>query len=92
MNLIKDLRDYIIAEAFHGKPPNDFTDDFDLIETGIMDSLLMMNFVTWVSKRYAVEFGPNDLVPKNFNSISAMHKFLAATLPLDPVDAFKAAP
>lgn len=81
MDLLNDLRTYIVAEAFHGKPPADFTDDYDLIETGVMDSLLMMNLITYVSRQHSVEFGPNDLVPKNFNSVSALSEFLASRLP-----------
>lgn len=80
MDLLQDLRNYVIAEAFHGKPPAGFTDDFDLIESGVMDSLLMMNLITYVSQQHSVEFGPNDLVPKNFNSVSALNQFLATKL------------
>ncbi|MFN9643522.1 MAG: hypothetical protein ACK6BG_00010 [Cyanobacteriota bacterium] len=86
MDLLHDLREYIISEAFHGKPPGNFTDDFDLIESGVMDSLLMMNYITWVSSRYAVEFGPNDLVPKNFHSILALYNFLETILHSDQMD------
>lgn len=84
MDLLKDLRGYILAEAFHGKPPADFDDDYDLIETGTMDSLLMMNLITYASRRYSVELELNDLVPKNFSSISALSSFLQTRLPSDP--------
>jgi acyl carrier protein len=80
MDLLSDLREYIVTNAFHGKPPEDFTDDFDLIDSGVMDSLLMMNYITWVSERYDVVFGPNDLVPKNFYSVFALYNFLDRVL------------
>jgi acyl carrier protein len=92
MNLLSDLRDYIVTEAFHGKPPSNFTDDFDLIESGVMDSLLMMNYITWVSARYDVEFGPNDLVPKNFHSVFALYSFLGTILHSDQADSSKVSP
>ena len=85
MDMLEDLRTYMITEAFHGTPPIDFADDYDLIETGVMDSLLMMDLITYVSRQYSVDFGPNDLVPKNFNSVSALCQFLEARLP--PVQA-----
>jgi acyl carrier protein len=85
MDMLEDLRTYMITEAFQGNPPIDFADDYDLIETGVMDSLLMMGLITYVSREYSVEFGPNDLVPKNFNSVSALCQFLEARLP--PVQA-----
>jgi len=86
MDLLKDIRAFVIAEAFHGKPPRDFADDFDLIESGVMDSLLMMNMITHVTRQYSVELGMNDLVPKNFNSVSAFCQFLKTKLPTDHVD------
>jgi len=89
MDLLSDLRDYIVTEAFHGKPPVNFTDDFNLIESGVMDSLLMMNYITWVSGRYDVEFGPNDLVPKNFHSVFALYSFLGTILHPDQADSTK---
>lgn len=92
MDLLSELREYIVTEAFHGKPPGNFTDDFDLIESGVMDSLLMMNYITWVSGRYDVEFGPNDLVPKNFNSVFALYSFLGTILHSDLADSSKVSP
>ena len=92
MDLLSDLRQYIVTEAFHGKPPVNFTDDFDLIESGVMDSLLMMNYITWVSGRYDVEFGPNDLVPKNFHSVFALYSFLGTILHSDQADSSKLSP
>ena len=89
MDLLSDLRDYIVTEAFHGKPPVNFTDDFNLIESGVMDSLLMMNYIAWVSGRYDVEFGPNDLVPKNFHSVFALYSFLGTILHPDQADSTK---
>lgn len=92
MHLLRDLRDYIVTEAFHGKPPGDFTDDFDLIESGVMDSLLMMSYITWVSGRYGIEFGPNDLVPKNFHSVFALYSFLGTILDSDQADTSRVTP
>jgi acyl carrier protein len=86
MGPIEDLRAFIVAEAFHGQPPGDFADDYDLIESGVMDSLLMMNLITYVSRQYSVELGVNDLVPKNFNSVSAFSQFLETKLPSAQVD------
>ncbi len=92
MDLLSDLRKYIVTEAFHGKPPEDFTDDFDLIESGVMDSLLMMNYITWVSEQYDVEFGPNDLVPKNFHSVFALYSFLGTILNSEQIVSSKLSP
>ncbi len=75
MDIHDALRSYIINEAFKGKPPEGFDDDYDLIESGVMDSLFMMNLITYLGQQHQVEFGMNDMVPKNFKSINALSEF-----------------
>lgn len=72
------LRDYIITEGFNGQLPDGFDDDFDLIESGAMDSLFMMNLVTYLEQQHQVVFGMNDMVPKNFKSINALSAFASS--------------
>lgn len=75
MDIQDPLRDYIITEGFAGEPPAGFNDDFDLIESGTIDSLFMMNLVTYLEQQHQVTFGMNDMVPKNFKSINALAAF-----------------
>ena len=75
MDIHDDLRRYIINEALKGTDPEGFDDDYDLIESGIMDSLFMMNLITYLGQQHQVEFGMNDMVPKNFKSINALSEF-----------------
>jgi acyl carrier protein len=69
------LRNYIINEGLDNQIPEGFNDDYDLIDNGIMDSLFMMNLVTYLEQQHQVEFGMNDMVPKNFKSINALAAF-----------------
>jgi acyl carrier protein len=75
MDIHDDLRRYIIKEALKGTAPEGFDDDYDLIESGIMDSLFMMNLITYLGQQHQVEFGMNDMVPKHFTSITALATF-----------------
>lgn len=75
MEIQDALRDYIITEGFSGQPPENFNDEFDLIESGTIDSLFMMSLVTYLEQQHQVHFGMNDMVPKNFKSINALSNF-----------------
>jgi len=75
MEIQDALRDYIITEGFGGQPPEGFDDDFDLIDSGTIDSLFMMNLVTYLEQQHQVTFGMNDMLPKNFKSINALSAF-----------------
>ena len=48
------------------KPGVDFTKEDDLIESGILDSLSIIQLVTKISDEFDVEITPLDLVPENF--------------------------
>ena len=50
-------------------------DDFDLIESGTIDSLFMMSLVTYLEQQHQVVFGMNDMVPKHFRSINSLSDF-----------------
>lgn len=70
------LRNYIIGERFAGEQPPGFNDDYDLIDSGTIDSVFMVGLVTYLEREYRIEFGMNDFVPKNLKSVSALAEFV----------------
>ena len=46
--------------------------DSDLIESGYVDSLLVMDLVLHIGQRFEVTLGAADLAPRNFRSISSL--------------------
>ena len=78
MDIQAALHDYIVTHGLQGKVPAGFNDDYDLIDSGIIDSLFMLNLVTYLEQQHQVEFGMNDLVPKHFKSIRALAAFVTS--------------
>ncbi len=78
MTIIENLRSFIISEALKAGIPDNFDNDYNLIDSGIMDSLFMMNLVTFVEQHYQISFGMNEMIPKNFQSINALAAFIAS--------------
>ncbi|MEB4592752.1 phosphopantetheine-binding protein [Candidatus Thiothrix sp. Deng01] len=76
MDIQETLRHYIINEALNGQEPAGFDDDYDLIDSGTIDSLFMMNLVAYLEQEHHVEFGMNDMVPKHFKSVKALAEFV----------------
>ena len=50
----------------------DFEGETGLIANGILDSFDIVSLVTSLNDAFDIEIKPNDLVPENFNSASAM--------------------
>ena len=47
-----------------------------LLESGIVDSLGVLNLVGFVERQFAIAVGDDDLVPENFQSIDHLTAFV----------------
>lgn len=54
-----------------------FSDDENLFESGIVNSLFAVELTTFVESRFGVDVGPDDLDLANFQSIRATADFVA---------------
>lgn len=76
MKIQQSLHNYIISERFAGRAPEKFDDDYDLIDSGTIDSLFVIGLITYLEQQYQVEFGMNDMVPRHFRSVNALAEFV----------------
>lgn len=60
------LADEVLAED------EEFEPDTDLLRSGLMDSLSVVQVVDWLEARYAVEIDPADVTLEHFRSIDAI--------------------
>ena len=54
-------------------PDVDFESEEHLIDDGILDSLDIVSLITEINDNFDVVITANDIVPENFNSVSALH-------------------
>jgi acyl carrier protein len=52
------------------------TEDTPLLEGGIVDSLGMLEILTFINRELGIELGDGDLVPENFATIATLARFL----------------
>ncbi|MEU5784204.1 acyl carrier protein [Micromonospora lupini] len=62
-----------VAEVADGHP---VTDDTPLIAERVVDSLSLLSLVARLEQRLPVRIGDSDVLPGNFASIRAIHRFL----------------
>lgn len=46
--------------------------DTDLIQTGLLDSMLVMDLVRFVESQFSIELDPADIAPRNLRTVAAM--------------------
>ena len=66
------IRAFILAAI----PLPDLTDDDNLFESGIVNSLFAVELMTFMEKTFAIEVTPDDLEIANFQSIAAAAGFV----------------
>ncbi|MER7931259.1 MULTISPECIES: phosphopantetheine-binding protein [unclassified Streptomyces] len=75
-SLADDIRGYVVGEFLDGEDTADLTADFDLIDSGVVDSLGVVRIVSYLSRTYAIPVDDIPLTPDNFRSIGAMAAFV----------------
>ncbi len=74
------IRDFLVEEANWDGPRAELTDDLPLIETHVIDSMLLLRMVAWLESEYGISIGDADVVPSNFGSIERISRLVAAKL------------
>jgi acyl carrier protein len=67
------LRDTLLAQ---GKVAADISPDAALIEEGILDSLLLLDFVVLIERRCGIKIPGEDIIPEHFGSLEAVATYL----------------
>ena len=70
MSVISDLEQFILEQGSVDRDAIDPSED--LLEQGLIDSLAIVQIITFIEDSYGVSLGPNDVVPENFSSLSAL--------------------
>lgn len=80
MNKVGDyatqIRDYVARNLLFSDSGFNYDDDASFMDEGIIDSLGIMELVTFVEKNFGISVAVEDLVPDNFDSIKKLDAFI----------------
>lgn len=74
MNTTDRLRDFIVDELRWDGARDQLTDDYPLLDNGVVDSLGLFEIVQFLEAEYGIEIPDDELVPENFATLSAITK------------------
>ena len=77
MDTESELREFVLKEILRGEDAGQLGNEDNLIDSGVLDSMAMMQVVTHLEKTYGITVETNDLVPETFQSIRALSEFVA---------------
>lgn len=59
------------------RPALKISDDDDLLQLGILDSLAFVELVTEIQNRYSITVRDIDVTPENFGTVALMAKYIS---------------
>ena len=70
-----EIRRYLLTHRA-SKGVSNLSDSDSLLETGVIDSLAMVDLIAHIEKTYGISIGEDDMVPENFDSIDAIVSYI----------------
>jgi acyl carrier protein len=74
-DVIEVVRKFILQKFPLARRRN-INDGDNLLETGVIDSLGVLEIVTFLQEEFSIEAQDDDLTPENFQSIAAVSRFV----------------
>jgi acyl carrier protein len=74
--IAQDLKTYIAENILFSNDGYNHPDDASFLEKGIIDSMNVLELVSFVEEKYAIAVKDEDIVPDNFDSISKLAAFV----------------
>jgi acyl carrier protein len=78
MTIAERVRDYICTELVEGVPPGALTDDFALIDSGVLDSIAIFQLAGFLEAEYRVAIEDADMTYENLRSLAAIAQLVEA--------------
>ena len=80
------INDYISRELVQDAALLPLSDDTSLLDSGILDSLSLLQLVVFLEERFGITVGDTDLLPQNFASVQTICAYLRAREPAGPAE------
>jgi acyl carrier protein len=74
------VREFILTEIMLGEATVEFTDETPILKDVIVDSLGLMQLVSFLEEEYGVEIEGVDVTLENLHSVTTIDRFIRARL------------
>lgn len=73
----KDIRQFVIDTFLFGSDDAKLSNNDSFIDNGLIDSMGILNLVSFVETKYAIDVADADLVPEIWDSVARIARFVA---------------
>ena len=76
----QELRQFVIDNFLFGEGEEKFSNDDSFLDTGIVDSMGILQLVSFVQEKYAIRVADDELMPDNWDSVRRVAGFVQRKL------------
>ncbi len=76
MQIEDSIKDFIAKNLLFAEDHFPYADDVSFLQEGIIDSLGVMELVTFVQSAYQIAVDPSEVTPDNFDSVIKLASFV----------------
>lgn len=70
------IRTFIAETILFTHEEYPYSDDASLLENGVLDSMNVMELVTFLEEKMGLEIADDEITPENFDSINQLARFV----------------
>ncbi len=75
-NIENQLKEYLVANLLFSDQGFTYGDDTSFFEEGLLDSLGVMELVTYVGSAFAIQVRPEELTAEHFDSVRKLAAYI----------------
>jgi len=76
MDIESEIREFVARNLLFSEAGFPHGDDVSFLREGIIDSLGVLELVTFAGKRFGLTVEPHEVTPDNFDSVSRLAAFI----------------
>ena len=81
MEMTKQILTEYVEKEIMRRPGGVASEDLDLLSTGILNSLSLLQLISFVERKFNRQIPVEEIVYENFHSVAAMADYLTAASP-----------
>jgi acyl carrier protein len=76
IEISRAVRDFLQEHYLFGYGEEACSDDASLMEHGVLDSLGILELITFIESEFGVQVADDEILPENLDSIDAISRFV----------------
>jgi acyl carrier protein len=76
MGIAQEIKRHIVAEFLPDVQVEQLADDYDLISSGVIDSLGLLKVINWLENHFGILVDEVEIAEHDFVSVTAIGKFV----------------